>query len=50
MYKKEKINDKKLFFVGFYLILSFEYFFVIVNFKFRNISKLIVFFLEFVLF
>ena len=49
MYKKEKINDKKLFSVGFYLILSSEYFFVTVNFKFRNISKLTFFFSEFAL-
>lgn len=49
MYKKEKINDKKLSSVGFYLILSSEYFFVTVNFKFRNISKLTFFFSEFAL-
>ena len=49
MYKKEKINDKKLSSVGFYLILSSEYFFVTVNFKFRNINKLAFFFSEFAL-
>ena len=49
MYKKEKINDKKLSSVGFYLILSSEYFFVTVSFKFRNISKLTFFFSEFAL-
>ena len=39
MYKKEKINDKKLSSVGFYLILSSEYFVVTINFQVQEYKQ-----------